>query len=178
MGLYPWDPAPKGNKHLMTPDTIIPILFRLIHLVAGVIWIGLLYYFYLVQTPFMKESNAFTRKDVVLKLLPRALFWFRWSAVVTLLAGMGLMVGGHFRNLAIMIGATLGLIMFLNVWIIIWPSQKAIIRITTETLATQTPLPPEVNQYTRRVLWASRINFWLSFPMLLFMGASSHFPQS
>lgn len=148
----------------------------MIHLVAGVIWLGFLYYFNLVQTPFMKEVDAATRQSVVLKLLPRALFWFRWSAVVTLLAGIGLMAGGNFRNHAIMIGATLGLIMFLNVWLIILPNQKAIIRMTAEAAAAQTPIPPEVGQYAQRVFWISRFNFWLSFPMLLFMGASSHFP--
>jgi uncharacterized membrane protein len=167
---------PKGQT-LFTPDTVLPILFRLIHLVAGVIWIGLLYYFSLVQTPFMKEIDATTRQKIVLKLLPRTLFWFQWSALVTLLAGMGLMVGGHFRNPAIMIGATLGLIMFLNLWIIIVPNQKAIIRMTAVAVANKMPVPPEVDQYARRVFWVSRLNFWLSFPMLLFMGASSHFPQ-
>ncbi|HIE65623.1 MAG: urate hydroxylase PuuD [Nitrospira sp.] len=162
---------------MFTPDTILPILFRLIHLVAGVIWLGLLYYLNLIQIPFMKEIDTPIRKEVVLKLLPRVLFWSRWSAVVTLLAGMGLMVGGHFRNPAIMIGATLGLIMFLNVWVIIFPNQKAIILMTADTLSAGTPVPPDIEPYVRRVFWASRFNFWLSFPMLLFMGASSHFPQ-
>jgi len=161
---------------LFTPDTILPLLFRWIHLVSGVIWLGLLYYSNLVQMPFMKEIDTTTQQSIVLKLLPCTLFWVRWSAVVTLLAGMGLMAGGHFRNPAIMIGATLGLIMFLNVWLMIWPNHKVIIRMTTEATANKTPVPPDMKPYIRRVFWATRVNFWLSFPLLLFMAASSHFP--
>lgn len=152
------------------------MLLRFIHLVSGVIWISQLYHFNLIQAPFMKEVGALPRRDAVLKLVPRSLFWFRWSAVVTLLAGIGLMAVGHFRNPSIMIGATLGLIMFLNTWIFILPNQKAIIRMTTEAVEDKMPISPEVDLHVQRVFWISRFNFWLSFPMLFFMGASSHFP--
>ncbi|MFQ5780921.1 MAG: urate hydroxylase PuuD [Nitrospiria bacterium] len=162
---------------MFTPETLLSLVFRWIHLVSGVIWLGLLYYFNFVQIPFMKEADRSTKNGVVLKLFPRALWWFRWSALVTLLAGIGLMIVGNIRNHPIMIGATLGLVMFLNVWLIIWPNQKVVIRMTADAVATNTATPPEMERYARRVLLASRTNLWLSFPMLLFMGASSHFPQ-
>ena len=158
-------------------ETIIPLLFRWIHFVAGVAWIGLLYYFNLVQVSFMKETDPATKSGVILKLLPRALWWFRYSALVTVLSGVALMMAGGIRNTAIMIGATLGLIMFLNVWLIIWPNQKVVIRMTGDATATKTPAPPEMAKHARRAYLASRTNFFLSFPMLLFMGASAHFPQ-
>ena len=162
---------------MLVSETIIPLLFRWIHFVAGVAWIGLLYYFNLVQVSFMKETDPATKSGVILKLLPRALWWFRYSALVTVLSGMALMMAGGIRNTAIMIGATLGLIMFLNVWLIIWPNQKVVIRMTGDATATKTPAPPEMAKHARRAYLASRTNFFLSFPMLLFMGASAHFPQ-
>jgi len=162
---------------VLVSETIIPLLFRWIHFVAGVAWIGLLYYFNLVQVSFMKETDPATKSGVILKLLPRALWWFRYSALVTVLSGVALMMAGGIRNTAIMIGATLGLIMFLNVWLIIWPNQKVVIRMTGDATATKTPAPPEMAKHARRAYLASRTNFFLSFPMLLFMGASAHFPQ-
>ena len=162
---------------MLMSETIIPLLFRWIHFVAGVAWIGLLYYFNLVQVSFMKETDPATKSGVILKLLPRALWWFRYSALVTVLSGVALMMAGGIRNTAIMIGATLGLIMFLNVWLIIWPNQKVVIRMTGDATATKTPAPPEMAKHARRAYLASRTNFFLSFPMLLFMGASAHFPQ-
>ena len=162
---------------MLNADAIVQILFRSVHLVAGVAWIGLLYYFNLVQVPFMKEADPSTKSGVVQKLLPRALWWFRWSALVTVLAGFGLMGIDRISNMSILIGGGLGLIMFLNVWLIIWPNQKAVIRMTAEAAATRTPPPAEMAKYARRAFLASRTNFVLSFPMLLFMGMSGHFPQ-
>jgi uncharacterized membrane protein len=162
---------------MFSMETIFPVLFRWVHIVAGIIWIGLLYYFNLVQVPFMKETDPATKSGVVQKLLPRALWWFRWSALVTVLAGITLMGVGRISNMWIMLGATLGLIMFLNVWLIIWPNQKQVIRMTAEAAATKTPPPAEMAKHARRAYLASRTNFFLSFPMLLFMGMSAHFPQ-
>ncbi len=165
------------GESMVGSETVVPLLFRWVHFVAGVTWIGLLYYFNLVQVPFMRETDAATKGGVVLKLLPRALWWFRWSALATVLAGFALMITAGIRNMAIMIGATLGLIMFLNVWLIIWPNQKVVIRMTGDATATKTPPPPEMAKHARRAYIASRTNFYLSFPMLLFMGMSAHFPQ-
>ena len=153
---------------------VVGLLLRWIHLVAGVTWIGLLYYFNLVQVPFMKETEPAVKSGVVQKLLPRALWWFRWGAVVTVVAGLLLMMVNGIRNRWIMIGAALGLIMFFNVWVLIWPNQKKVIAMTAEAAATKTPPPPEMAKCARIAFLASRTNFFLSFPMLLSMGASSH----
>ncbi len=157
-------------------NTVFPMLLRWVHFVSGVTWIGLLYYFNLVQIPFMKETDAGTKSGVVQKLLPRALFWFRWGAVVTVAAGILLMMASGIRNTSIMIGGVLGIIMFLNVWLIIWPNQKVVIRMTTEAAATKTPPPAEMAKHARRAYLASRTNFVLSFPMLFFMASSHQFP--
>lgn len=162
---------------MFTAETVLPLLIRWVHLVAGVAWIGLLYYFNLVQVAFMKEADPATKNGVVQKLLPRALWWFRYTALITVLAGFALMGIGRVMNTAIMIGAALGLIMFVNVWLVIWPSQKAVIRMTAEAAATRTPPPAEMARRARVAYFASRTNFYLSFPMLLFMAASAHFPQ-
>jgi len=156
----------------MTGEMLMLTLFRWIHFVAGVIWIGLLYYFNLVQVPFLKETDASTKSGVIQKLLPRALWWFRWSALVTVLAGTALMMAGHITNNWIMMGAFLGLVMFANVWLIIWPNQKIVIRMATEAAAAKTAPPPEMAKHARMAFLASRTNFFLSFPMLFFMGAS------
>jgi len=153
---------------------VVGLLLRWVHLVAGVTWIGLLYYFNLVQVPFMKETEPAVKSGVVQKLLPRALWWFRWGAVVTVVAGLLLMMVNGINNMSIKIGAALGLIMLFNVWVIIWPNQKKVIQMTTEAAATKTPPPPEMAKCARMAFLASRTNFFLSFPMLLFMGASSH----
>ncbi len=177
MGLFAFQVvghAMEGN--VLSAEMLFSILLRWVHFVAGIVWIGLLYYFNLVQIPFLKKTDPAIKSGVVLQLLPRALWWFRWSALVTVLAGLGLMMGGRIRNVYIMIGATLGLIMFLNVWLIIWPNQKVVIRMTADATATQTPPPAEMAKYARRAFLASRTNFVLSFPMLLFMGMSAHFP--
>ncbi len=156
------------------PMDVLGLVLRWVHLVAGVAWIGLLYYFNLVQVPFMKETDPGTKSGVVQKLLPRALFWFRWAAVATVVAGLMLMMVKGLHNWQIRIGAALGLIMFFNVWVIIWPNQKKVIAMTTEAAATKTPPPPEMARHARMAYLASRTNFFLSFPMLFFMGASSH----
>jgi len=156
------------------PTDIVGLLLRWVHLVSGVTWIGLLYYFNLVQIPFLKETDPATKSGVVQKLVPRALWWFRWGAVITVAFGLLLMVWKGINNGRIMIGALLGIIMFLNVWVFIWPNQKIVIRMTTEAAATKTPPPPEMAKHARIAFLASRTNFALSFPMLFFMGASSH----
>ncbi len=157
-------------------NIVFPLLLRWVHFVSGVTWIGLLYYFNMVQIPFMKETDAGTKSGVVQKLVPRALLWFRWGAVVTVASGILLMMSSGIRNTSITIGALLGIIMFLNVWLIIWPNQKVVIRMTTEAAATKTPPPPEMAKHARRAYLASRTNFVLSFPMLFFMAASHQFP--
>ena len=107
---------------------LINYLFRWIHFFAGVAWIGLLYYFNFVQTEYFKETDASAKASAISKLVPRALWWFRYGALFTFLSGVILAayLGGAI-NYYITIGMVLGTLMFLNVWLIIWPNQKTVI---------------------------------------------------
>ena len=145
-------------------------LARWIHLLAGITWIGLLYYFNLVQMAALKDAGADgTAAGITKHVAPRALLWFRWSAVVTWLAGAALL-GAGFMDAFILrngmegigIGAWLGTIMLFNVWHFIWPNQKKILGMV--------PATDEVKAKARRVaMLASRTNMMLSIPMLFFM---------
>lgn len=160
-------------------------LARWVHIVSGVFWIGLLYYFNAVQVPGLADAAADKGgpggAGITKYVAPRALFWFRWSALVTWLAGAWLL-GPNFVKaftlgagvddpthyfLYIGIGAWLGTIMLFNVWGLIWPNQKKILGIK--------PATDEEKAKARKVaLYASRTNFVLSIPMLMFMAAASH----
>jgi len=153
----------------------VPAISRWIHLLAGVMWIGLLYYFNFVQVAAMKAAAADNSAAGISKhVAPRALFFFRWAAVVTWLAGASLL-GANFGNAfllrpshaAIGIGAWLGTIMLLNVWGIIWPNQKKILGIVQAS-------DEEKNKARRRAFLASRFNVMLSVPMLFMMAAGGH----
>ncbi len=227
------------------------IVVRWIHFVAGITWIGLLYFFNLVNVPVMRDLDPKSRGVVVTKLMPRALWWFRWSSIVTVLAGIsywmhivaatarsateagvpasaGMMFGSFFViwtlafaiemgalmspaevlrkgpvlgiivavaviaaayiflslnqhgwesnwALSIGIGGGLGWFMLLNVWGVVWRMQKKIIRWTEANSSQGTPMPPEAPKVARIAFLCTRLNFWLSFPMLFFMGAASHY---
>ena len=106
----------------------LDFLFRWIHLLGGIAWIGLLYYFNFVQTEYFKEAEPAHRSGAIQKLVPRALRWFRWGAMLTFLTGVALLSYRHTGlTYAITIGSVLGTLMFLNVWLIIWPNQKIVI---------------------------------------------------
>jgi uncharacterized membrane protein len=226
------------------------MLLRWVHFIAGITWVGLLYFFNLVNVPFQRELDAQTKLAVVPNLMPKALWWFRWSSVVTVLVGIaywmhivgtdvrnavaagqpasgGVMFGSFFviwtlafaiemgllmspadalkngpvlgaimavvmfaaawlfvsmnqhawesnRALAIGVGGGLGWFMMLNVWGIIWRMQKKIIH-WTEAAVKGAAMPPESAKLARLSFLTSRVNFWLSFPMLFFMGAASHY---
>ncbi len=243
---------------LVTPQLSLPggedavlIVLRWIHFMAGITWIGLLYFFNLVATPFLQEIDPQPRSVAIRKLMPRALWWFRWSAVVTVLVGFaywhaivhsdvqnaaaasqsasaGAMIGSFFliwtlafviemgllmspadvlrkgavlvtimtvviiasayiflslnqkgwesnRALSIGIGGGLGWFMLLNVWGIVWRMQKKIIRWTEENATRGTAMPAEAAKAARLSFLCTRLNFWLSLPMLFFMGAASHY---
>ncbi|MBI3995477.1 MAG: urate hydroxylase PuuD [Nitrospirae bacterium] len=155
------------------------LIIRWIHFLAGITWIGLLYFFNLVNVNFMKSLDAGTKGKVVPQLMPNALWWFRWGAVATVLAGLLLAMmnwpGNGSWQLSMGIGGTLGIIMFLNVWLIIWPNQKRIIQMTAEAAAKQQAPSPEMAVMARKAYLASRTNFYLSIPMLFFMASASHF---
>jgi uncharacterized membrane protein len=242
---------------LLQPKLVFPtdasaieqIILRWVHLAAGITWIGLLYFFNLVNVPFLKELDAPTKGKVIPNLMPKALWWFRWAAVVTWLAGfrylmilmktdaanageaglfgkwMGIFFGvwivafviiyGLFmmtqsmlknngyvlgilvsvvtlaasyavlmlmwhpmassRMLSIAIGGGIGTMMMLNVWGLIWRCQKKLIAWTKASAEEGKPMPPEAAKMQRLVFLVSRANFYLSFPMLFFMAAASHY---
>jgi uncharacterized membrane protein len=160
-------------------------LARWIHIVSGVMWIGLLYYFNVVQTPGLAAAAADKGgpggAGVTKYIAPRALLWFRWAAVATWLTGVwylarGANLGnavtlGHLGEnnygLIIGIGAWFGTIMLFNVWVFIWPNQKKILGIVAAT--------DEEKAKARKVAaLASRTNFVLSIPLLLCMGSATH----
>ena len=152
----------------------IDYLFRWIHMLTGVAWIGLLYYFNFVQTEYFKEAEDAHRSGAIQKLVPRALWWFRWAAMFTFLTGVALLAYRHMAiSYDITVGATLGTLMFLNVWLIIWPNQKIVIASATQVAQGGEALPEAAAAAPKAAL-ASRTNTLFSAPMLFFMGSSAH----
>lgn len=158
----------------MELENLLSYLFRWIHFFAGITWIGILYYFNFVQTEFFKETDAAAKSSAISKLVPRALWWFRYGALFTFLSGLAL-VGflGSAVNFYIMIGMLLGTLMFLNVWLIIWPAQKIVIASTDAVIGGGEADPAAPGALAKAGL-ASRTNTLFSLPMLFFMGASAH----
>ena len=158
----------------MELENLIAYLFRWIHFFAGVTWIGLLYYFNFVQTEYFKETDAAAKSSAISKLVPRALWWFRYGALFTFISGVAL-AGflGNAVNFYIVVGMLLGTLMFLNVWLIIWPNQKIVMASNEKVLGGGEALPEAVGAQGKAGL-ASRTNTLFSLPMLFFMGASAH----
>ena len=127
----------------MELTNLIDYLFRWIHFFAGVTWIGLLYYFNFVQTEYFKEAGD-AKAGAIDKLVPRALWWFRYGALFTFLSGLGLAgfieMQGAGLNYYIVLGMILGTLMFLNVWLIIWPNQQIVIASNRQVLNGGEPL--------------------------------------
>jgi len=151
-------------------------LFRYLHVVSGVMWIGLLWYFNFVQIPSMPKIPDEQKPAITKVIAPAVLFWFRWAALSTIITGLivaylngyihealalGIGSGGG-KNTAIGIGMWLGLIMAFNVWVIIWPNQKKVLGIEEAS-------PEEKAISAKKALIASRTNTLLSLPMLLCM---------
>lgn len=153
---------------------------RWLHILAGITWIGLLYYFNFVQVPSVGKAKADgIAADIVPKLIaPKALMWFRYAALVTWLSGAYYLMSASHLSFAdafmlkgasaiIGIGAWLGTIMFFNVWVLIWPNQKKVLGITEAS--------EEQKAGAARIAFlASRTNTMLSIPMVFFMVASPH----
>lgn len=156
-------------------QVLIDYLARWGHFLFGITWIGILYYFNFVQTEYFKEADPDARTDAFTKLVPNALWWFRWGAMGTFLTGL-IMLGmrGAGVTLDITVGAVLGTLMFLNVWLIIWPNQKIVIESNTQVKAGGEPLPEAAAAAPKAGL-ASRTNTLFSIPMLFFMGSSAHY---
>ena len=225
------------------------IVLRWLHIVSGIIWIGLLYFFNLVGVPLLGSLDPAVRTKIYAPLMSRAMSWFRWSAMVTVLVGLryftivlkadavnagkpsllwtwfgewlgiwlvayaiiyalqmpwggaidqralrGALIalvviaasfvalfvnGGQFSSnshLSISIGGGLGLVMLLNAWGIVWRAQKRLIQWNRAAAENGTPMPPEAERLRQWSLFAARVAFWLSFPMIFFMGAADHYP--
>jgi len=159
-------------------------LLRWIHFLAGITWIGLLYYFNFVQVPFFAETEPGVRSGAQQKLLPRALWWFRWGAMITFLSGWLYLLGFWVHKVGfaaagawgILLGGLLGSIMWANVWFVIWPKNKIVIQNALDTAAGK-PANPAAAAAGARGGLASRTNVLLSIPMLFFMGTASHMPS-
>jgi uncharacterized membrane protein len=160
-------------------------LSRWAHVVVGITWIGLLYYFNFVQVPAFGEMEAAARNNAVDKLASRALWWFRWAAVATVATGL-LILGfqeqlnkmSYFKTasgIAIATGILFGLTMFVNVWGIIWRKQKIVIA-NARNVQAGGEADPAAAGAGRVALLASRQNVIFSLPMLVFMVGASHFP--
>ena len=155
-------------------------LMRYLHVLCGIMWIGLLWYFNFVQIPTMPKVPAELKGGVTKFIAPEALFWFRWAALATVVTGLLLALRSGYLADALLVGTVngsarligigmwLGIIMFLNVWLIIWPNQKkalGIVQVDAETAAKS----------GRIAMLASRTNLVLSIPMLFCMVAQMHF---
>jgi len=225
------------------------IALRWLHLIFGIIWIGLLYFFNLVLTPAMKQYDPKLRIRIYPELMSRAMGWFRSSAIVTVVVGLryftihlasdaklaghralgwkwlgwwllvwlmayafiyalqlpakGILDTAWWRvigvsvvviaaswlvlvlnggpnvsnpHLAISVGGGLGLVMLLNTWGVVWRVQKRLIGWSRTSAEQGTPMPPEAERLMRWNYLTARTSFWLSFPMLFFMAAASHYP--
>jgi uncharacterized membrane protein len=243
---------PTWTPHFVFPESAIAtelIVLRWLHFIFGIIWIGLLYFFNLVGTPTMTQLEPAVRVKIYPRLMSRAMAWFRWSALITVVVGVRyffhlLSVDAHnggdpsmtlrwfFRwllvwtvayaliyalqlpangildhwtirtigvaavvcaaawlvlalnggpsssseHLAISVGGGLGFVMLLNTWGVVWRVQKRLIIWAREAADRGTPMPPKAARFLRWSFLTARISFWLSFPMLFFMGAASHYP--
>lgn len=167
---------------LFSEEGLVMIL-RWIHFFSGVAWIGLLYYFNFIQGAFFAQIDGPTKNQAFSKLVPKALWWFRWGAMGTFLSGLGMLIigakdlGPDFMKtpygIFISVGALMGTLMFLNVWLIIWPKQKIVIASANAVLAGGQP-NPEAAKVGPQALLASRTNTLFSIPLLFFMGACRH----
>ena len=147
------------------------------HFLFGITWIGLLYYFNFVQTEYFKEADGDARVDAFSKLVPRALWWFRWGAMGTFLTGVVMLgIRGAASTADIIVGAVLGTLMFLNVWLIIWPNQRIVIA-SNQAVAGGGEADPAAAGAAPKAALASRTNTLFSLPMLYFMGSSAHLPN-
>jgi uncharacterized membrane protein len=163
----------------------VMLFLRWFHFLAGIAWIGMLYYFNFVQTPFFATAEPAVRSGMIAgSLVSRALWWFRWGAMITFITGWliilhrwGLMgFGGFFDTSygwAIFYGGLLGSLMWFNVWFVIWPAQQVVIASATQVTKGGQAIP-EAAARGQRAGFVSRTNTMLSIPMLFFMGAASH----
>jgi uncharacterized membrane protein len=154
----------------------LPFLFRWIHVMVGIMWIGLLWYFNFVQIPSMPKIPDEQKPAIGKVIAPTALFWFRWAALFTVVSGLILSILNGYAHQAftlqapfraIGLGMWIALVMAFNVWFIIWPNQKRALGIVA--------VEPDIKAKSARIaMLTSRINTILSVPMLFLMSAQSH----
>jgi uncharacterized membrane protein len=253
MLLFLWGlTLPSWTPQFAFPENAIAtelIALRWLHVIFGIVWIGLLYFFNLVGTPVMTQMEAPQRLRIYPLLMSRAMAWFRWSALITVVVGVRyffhlLAIDAHNagdpsltlrwfdrwllvwtlaygliyalqlpakgilnyavvrvigvavvvcaaawlvlalnggptssnEHLAISVGGGLGFVMLLNTWGVVWRVQKRLILWTRDAAEQGTPLPAKAAHFQRWGFLAARTSFWLSFPMLFFMTAASHYP--
>ena len=165
---------------------ITEFVLRWIHFLAGITWIGMLYYFNFVQTPFFGSELGGTAKGAMTRgLVPNALWWFRWGAMITFLTGWlivltklgheGMPLGSGYMT-RILTGGLLGTLMWANVWFVIWPAQQVVIA-NAERVAGGGQADPTAAARGARAGMSSRTNTLFSIPMLFFMASASHLPS-
>jgi uncharacterized membrane protein len=159
-------------------------ILRYLHFLAGITWIGVLYYFNFIQTPFFGSELGGTAKGAMTRgLVPNALWWFRWGAMFTFITGWliiltklghdGIPLGSGYIT-RILTGGLMGTLMWANVWFVIWPAQKIVIA-NAENVAGGGEPDPAAAASGGKAGMASRTNTLFSIPMLFFMAAASHF---
>jgi uncharacterized membrane protein len=165
-----------GTHNMMGNHEYWTFFMRWLHILAGVMWIGLLWYFNFVQTPSMPQIPDEQKPAVSKVIAPRALWWFRWGAAATVVTGLLLAWMGGFivqaltlapGARAIGVGMWLALVMAFNVWFIIWPNQKKALGIVQVDPAAKAAAAKMAGM-------TSRVNTMLSIPMLYCMAAQSH----
>jgi len=160
------------------------VLLRWFHVLAGITWIGMLYYFNFVQTPFFGTDLGGQAKSAMTRgLVPSALWWFRWGAMFTFITGLlilltkwghdGVPLSSGYMSL-ILTGALMGTLMWANVWFVIWPAQRVVIA-NAEKVAAGGEADPTAAGRAARAGLASRTNTLFSIPMLFFMVAAANF---
>jgi uncharacterized membrane protein len=161
---------------------------RMLHVIVGVMWMGLLWFFNFVQTPAYAEMEAGARNNAFDKLTWRALWWFRWAAAATVASGILILLFGGFGDtdvygstwwkspsgLTLAIGILFGLTMFLNVWLVIWPNQQKVIA-NARNVQAGGEADPAAPSAARKGALASRQNTIFSLPLLVFMVGATHF---
>jgi uncharacterized membrane protein len=167
------------------PESLVSVLLRFGHIMFGIIWLGHLYFFNLVNVPFQADLDKELKPKVNPKLLLRAFWWFRWGAMYTLVFGLALFYwkyshqklmwdqegGLSVRAGWILFGMLLALIMWFNVWFVIWPRQKKILG----GMAAGTP-HPDAAKLAATAGKASRFNTYASGPMLFAMIVPNNYP--
>jgi uncharacterized membrane protein len=158
-------------------------IFKWLHVFFGILWIGHLYYFNFTQGGFMAQTDAPTKSQVQQKLLPIALWWFRWGAMWTFVTGLimlhtgtqlGFSISGDW-GIKILTGSAFGILMWANVWFLIWPKQKVVIQSASQVAGGGQAIP-EAADCAAKALLASRTNTLFSIPMLFYMLGARNLP--